>query len=170
MTDLKTKTQSAAASASYMREHRIAWREAGFASVTSMAHEKDTLRIRAHVNIIKFERLLSLIEDGDTTAISLTFSRNTPKMPPFDVMKDLEARVNIQANAGKAGAMEANKLIPAIAKYSKKAVAGRIALEDDFNNDALRARNVVYGNLAVATYKLAEALLASPMVGDDDDT
>ena len=159
MTDLKTKTQSAAASASYMREHRIAWREAGFASVTSMAHEKDTLRIRAHVNIIKFERLLSLIEDGDTTAISLTFSRNTPKMPPFDVMKDLEARVNIQANAGKAGA-----------KYSKKAVAGRIALEDDFNNDALRARNVVYGNLAVATYKLAEALLASPMVGDDDDT
>ena len=166
-TKIETKTQGNARAASYMREHRAAWRSAGFSGTTNMAHELDIMKVQAFTNLTKFERLLSLVNSGDEGSIRLATSRNSPKLPNVGVMQALEDRIEKLVESDYAPAIEAHRLVAAIRGYGRKSVAGRIALEDAVMNDELRARTIVYANLANATFQMAEALISySPDLGE----
>tara|TARA_R110000851_G_scaffold325604_1_gene493693 strand:+ start:10210 stop:10710 length:501 start_codon:yes stop_codon:yes gene_type:complete len=162
-----TKTQTNATAAAYMREHRLAWKEAGFSGITNMAHENDAARVQSYTTLLKFERLLMLVNAGDEEAIKLAISRNTPKMPMFDEMKTLEDRVAAAIKNGKTGATEAKGMLAAVHKYAKKASMYRAVVDDDYTNLAAKAHSLIYSNLAGAAYKMVAALLSSPDLGED---
>lgn len=169
---MKTQTQSKAEAAAYMREHRAAWRSAGFAPMSSMVHDDDKPKLAAFADITKFEKLLSLINADDPDAIDLAATRNTPRLPTFDMVEDVRdlAEKQMLLKETKGIATQAQSLLSTVKTYSTKARQYRHTVDaDELVDDKARALAVVYGNLTVSTFRLAEALLRfSPRLGEID--
>lgn len=170
---MKTETQTRADAAAYMREHRHAWRASGFAPMSSMVHEDDKPKLAAFADVTKFEKLLSLINAGDAEAIDLAATRNTPRLPTFDMVEDVKdlAEKQLLLNTTKGSAAHAQSLLGTVKNYSGKARQHKAVSEADEMDDKARALAVVYGNLTVATFKLADALARfSPNLGEAQAT
>ena len=169
---MKTETQTRADAAAYMREHRQAWRASGFAPMSSMVHEDDKPKLAAFADVTKFEKLLSLINADDAEAIDLAATRNTPRLPTFDMVEDVKdlAEKQLLLNTTKGSAAHAQSLLGTVKNYSSKARKHKAASEADEMDDKSHALAVVYGNLTVATFKLADALARfSPNLGEVSD-
>tara|TARA_R110000868_G_scaffold96392_2_gene265164 strand:+ start:1619 stop:2131 length:513 start_codon:yes stop_codon:yes gene_type:complete len=169
---METRTQTNATAAAYMREHRAAWRGAGFAPMSAMVYESDRPKIVAFADVTKYETLLALVIEGDSEAIDLAATRNVPKMPTYDMVTDvLERSEKMSETTGlKRSATEVNALLLAVRRYMAKFNKVKGAWDEDMANDLLRAKYVCYGNLAVSTFKLADAVShSSPLVGEDGD-
>ena len=170
---MKTMTQSKADAAAYMREHRAAWRAAGFAPMSSMVHDDDKPKMSAFADVTKFEKLLSLVNKDDEDAIELAATRNTPRLPTFDMVEDVKdlAERQMLLKATRNAAEQAQSLLNTVKNYSNKARNFKKASEADELDDKSRALSVVYGNLTVATFRLAEALVKySPHLGETEES
>lgn len=170
--DVKTHTQSSADAAEYMRQHRAAWRSAGFAPMSSMVHEDDKPKLAAYADLTKFEKMLSLVNADDEDAIDLAATRNMPRLPTFDMVEDVRdmAEKQLMLKPSKTAATQAQALLAAVKKYSAKSRNFKQAADADELDDKSRALAVVYSNLTSATFKLADALVRySPNLGEVDD-
>jgi len=169
---MKTQTQFKADAAAYMREHRAAWRSSGFAPMSSMVHEDDKAKLTAFSDITKFEKLLSLVNAEDQDALDLAATRNTPRLPTFDMVEDVKelAERQLMLKPTKGAATQAQSLLGSVKNYSAKARQYKQASLADELDDKARALAVIYSNLTVSTFKLAEALVMnSPNLGDNHD-
>jgi hypothetical protein len=165
--DVKTKTERRAASAVYMAQHREAWRTAGFVGLSTMVHEDDCTKVRAYVDVLKYEKLLALVKADDADAIELAATRNVQKLRSL-LIDSGKVREAAEAH-GKATVAQVNALLKAAETYAAKFATWRgVSAEDEFDDKAAALR-VVYGNLYVATFKLAEALASSPKSGENED-
>ena len=152
-----------------MREHRAAWRSGGFAPMSSMVHEDDKPKMAAFADVTKFEKLLSMINQDDEDAIDLAATRNTPRLPTFDMVEDVRdlAEKMLLVKETNGIATQVKSLLNTVKNYSTKARQFKQASEADELDDKDRALAVVYGNLTVSTFKLAEALARfSPRLGE----
>jgi len=169
---METRTTKAAEAAAYMREHRAAWRAAGFATMSSMVHEDDKPKLSAYSDLTKFEKLLSLVNADDDEAIDLAATRNTPKLPTFDMVEEVRDLADKLSKVGKSkgNADMAQSLMRSVRNYGEKHRTHLAASKADEMDDKSRALAVIYGNLAVATYRLANAIVRySPHLGDSND-
>ena len=150
--------------AAYMRELRKQWAEIGFTQFSALVHKDDRKKIAATLNIIRFERLLKMIETSDET-LYLASTRNMPKLPSMVKQSHLNERIDNfavehfedNAAARKAGQFRAR--LDKAQTYAKKATALHSAYRVDPDSDETIAKAVIFGNLCVQTIKLLEAEL-----------
>jgi hypothetical protein len=157
---METDTERRASAAGYMREHRAAWRSAGFKPSQMMLHEADRKKVTAYMELVKYERLLTLVKGKDEEAVDLAATRNTPKLPPYDIVEDFRAKLE---NVDNDAARSANQLFGAVRHYSKLYREHKAASNLDEFDDEKAALAVVYGNLASAAFKLAKATVESAL-------
>lgn len=163
---MDTETQKRAYAAAYMKEHRAAWRSSGFTPVSSMVHREDKAKLAAYSEMIKFEKLLSLVNADKAEAVDLAATRNTPKLPTYDMVQEIEGMIERPGTAPRA-AEQIKALLSGLGAHSKKHRKYRLLADDDPLDDESKAKAVIYGNLAKATYKLAYALAKySPNLGE----
>lgn len=155
----KTSTEVNARAANYMREHRRAWKEAGFPQVSMMVHEEDKDMLLSFSAMLKYERLLKKVEAGDSQAIELAVGRKVNKMPGFEDVLDVEAKIEKAEN--EVNKTQASLLLKAAGNYLKKYRAHKVLADDDDMDDVARAKSVVYGNLVNVTVQYASALINS---------
>jgi prophage DNA circulation protein len=161
-----------ALSAEYMRRHRAAWKEGGFAPISIMVHDDDRVKMAAYGEVTKFEKMLELIKAGDEEGIYLASTRNAQKLPAFDLVEEVKALIDSQLELPETRhtATHASALLSSVKNYATKARQNRMASELDPMDDMARALAVVYSNLAVAVFKLADALAHyAPQLGEDRD-
>ena len=169
---MQTKTQERSVAAAYMREHRAAWRSAGFSPVSSMAHEDDKAKLTAFADVTKFEKMLSLVNADDPDAIDLAATRNSPRLPTFDMVEDVKEKAEklSMLKTSKGRANQAQSLLVAVRNYGTKHRDQLAVSRTDELDDKAKALSVIYANLATATYRLAEAMVKySPDLGEVED-
>lgn len=163
---LETDTERKASAAEYMREHRAAWAAVGFKPSQVMLHKADRKKVTAYAELVKYERLLTLVKGNDEEAIDLAATRNTPKLPPYDVVEDFRERL---ANVDNDGARSASQMFGAVRQYSKLHREHRAASNADEFDDQKAALAVVYGNLASAAFKVAKATVESALASMEQE-
>ena len=107
--------------------------------------------------------------DNGEDAIDLAATRNTPRLPTFDMVEDVRdlAEKMLLVKETNGIATQVKSLLNTVKNYSTKARQFKQASEADELDDKDRALAVVYGNLTVSTFKLAEALARfSPRLGE----
>lgn len=153
-----TDTERRATNAQYMREHRQAWADAGFKPRQLMIHNLDREKVTAYADIIKYERMLKLINSNDKAAIEVAATRNIAKLPTYDVVEDFKTKVNnLNQNANAKAALTMFQAVQTYGKLHREHLAA--ARADEFD-DAQAALAVAYGNLAHASYRLAKAYVS----------
>lgn len=153
-----SKTARKAMVAAAMSNLREAWKDADFYPVSTMAHAKDKQKITAYANLTRFERLLELVKDQhDDYAIELAATRNTPRLPTYDMVDTVKEKLE-QDTLSEGIKNQVKALLGSVNTYSKKYRIHKAAADEDKLNDDMKALSVIYANMAVAAFKLAEAL------------
>lgn len=150
-------TDRRGAAAYYVTKMRQAWASCGYKQTTLMVHENDKAQVSALADVIKFERLLKLVEANDGTAIELAASRNAAKLPTYDAVADLEG--DLEGVMDKRVAADVNAWLKAVSTHSKDASAYKRVSAMDELDDVAKAKAVIYSHLAAAAVRMADALI-----------
>lgn len=150
--------QLARANAShYARVNRKEWLEHGFGMSTLRMHADDRKLVLAYVDVVRQERLLSLIGQQDANIVEFAANRSVRRQPTqlsIDEIKEkaedhptksIRAQIHSLLHSAKACQKEAEKA-------NRQVLANPTQLKHE-------ALYVTYNNLARAKVKYAEALL-----------
>lgn len=163
-----------ARSAAGMAKFRKDWGAAGFASLSGMVHESDRARLMAHVEVLRYSRLLALVKGDDEAGLTLACSRNMPTLPTIDAIGDAKlSAANKRKTAIAADdirdAKDAAALLAKFDTHVRLYSLHRLTAADDPLDDKARAQMIVHANLAHAVFKMAHVLAYSPNVGEVEE-
>lgn len=149
-----TVTANRLTQAGYIAHYRAEIKSVGFGHTSLYIHEDDRKLILAHAELMRNERMISMVLQGDENMIDLAVKRNRSKKRSKEEVGAL--RTLIEGNEGTKE--QATGMLKAYTNYLKKASGYEHDLQVEPENDVKFALSILYNNLSGACYKYAEAL------------
>jgi hypothetical protein len=154
--------------AQYMREFRAAWKASGFEQVTVMLHTEDRDEVVAMIEVMRHEKIIEMLKQGDRDLASFVSTRNATKLPDMLYVDNLRETLG-ETTLSKERKRLAKDLLGAFATANKRRVAYGEMVKDSPFDDMLRALLVSYSNLTTWLAHYADAVIKSPKTGEEQD-
>lgn len=159
-------------SSDYVRRNRKLWSAAGFNQMTTGVHVDDRELILAYAELVKNERMLSLVDEADSAAIvRFVATRNMSRRAKLEEMEEIDAALE---NLDKKNQMLARRVRSALHSskvHRKKAKRAGMLMQAEPANQEHEARLVAHNNIAAAYVRYAKALVEHkyPQSGEFED-